>query len=302
MITRMSSAQLQNAGLRAITDAQTRLASLQQQVATGKKLQSAADDPNAAVQLLELRSELTLMQTHQENMTLVNAALSQEESVISSVNDALNRARELSIQGRNEILAQSDREAIATEMDGLREQLLSLANSTNFNGESIFAGSRTDAPAYSEEGVFQGDDLVREINIARAVTIKLGHTGTDVFERGEGEANVFKIIENLAAALRLPAEEGAERFDIMQANSAALDESIDQIASLRTSIGTRMTLLDDQIKLNDGLTFELTKTMSNLEDLDMPSAISELNLKMVTLQAAQQTFVKTQSLTLFDYL
>mgnify|MGYP000143626883 CR=1 FL=1 len=68
MITRMSSAQLLNAGLRAITDAQTQLAALQQQVATGKKLQSASDDPNAAVQLLELRSELTLMQTHQENM------------------------------------------------------------------------------------------------------------------------------------------------------------------------------------------------------------------------------------------
>ena len=80
MITRMSSAQLQNAGLRAITDAQTQLATLQQQVATGKKLQSASDDPNAAVQLLELRSELTLMQTHQENMTLVDAALSQEDT------------------------------------------------------------------------------------------------------------------------------------------------------------------------------------------------------------------------------
>ena len=143
MITRMSSAQLQNAGLRAITDAQTQLATLQQQVATGKKLQSASDDPNAAVQLLELRSELTLMQTHQENMTLVDAALSQEEAVISSVNDALNRVRELRIQGQNEILAQSDREAIATEIDGLKEQLLSLANSTNFNGESIFSGSRT---------------------------------------------------------------------------------------------------------------------------------------------------------------
>ena len=143
---------------------------------------------------------------------------------------------------------------------------------------------------------------MREVNIARAVTIKLGHTGTDVFESGEGEPNVFQIIANLAEALRLPAEEGSERLDVMQANSIALDESIDQIASLRTSIGTRMTLLDDQLALNDGLTFELTKTMSNLEDLDMPSAISELNLKMVTLQAAQQTFVKTQSMTLFDYL
>ena len=302
MITRMSSAQLQNAGLRAITDAQTQLATLQQQVATGKKLQSASDDPNAAVQLLELRSELTLMQTHQENMTLVDAALSQEEAVISSVNDALNRARELSIQGRNEILSQSDRDAIATEVDGLKEQLLSLANSTNFNGESIFAGSRTDTPAYSEDGVYQGDDLVREINIARAVTIKLGHTGGDVFERGEGEANVFQLLDNLAETLRLGAGETDVRLDIMQTNAAALDESIDQLAALRTSIGTRMTLLDSQLALNDGLNFELTKTMSNLEDLDMPSAISELNLKMVTLQAAQQTFVKTQSMSLFDYL
>lgn len=302
MITRMSSAQLQNAGLRAITDAQTQLATLQQQVATGKKLQSASDDPNAAVQLLELRSELTLMQTHQENMTLVDAALSQEESVISSVSKALNRVRELTIQGQNEILAQSDREAIATEIDGLREQLLSLANSTNFNGESIFSGSRTNIPAYSEAGVYQGDDLVREINIARAVTIKLGHAGADVFERGEGEANVFQLLDNLAEALRLPAGENEDRLDIMQTNALALDESIDQLAALRTSIGTRMSLLDNQLALNDGLTFELTKTMSNLEDLDMPSAISELNLKMVTLQAAQQTFVKTQSLTLFDYL
>ena len=303
MIGRISTNQFSQTGLNSILDAQSRVSKLQTQMATGKRIQTASDDPQAAAQLSSLKSELSRMEVLQRNIDAANTSLSIEESTLGSINEALARARELSIQGNSSALSDNDREMLALELDQIFDHMLSLANTRNVFDEYIFAGSATDAPAYDQEGVFQGDEQVRELNIAPGVTIKTGDSGVDVFEEIDGDANIFDIVSSIAEALRLPdAGDPSERGEAILASQAQLDIAMERVNSVRASTGTRLNRLDDHADLNAAFSLQVTQSISSLEDLDFAAAASELNIQMVSLQAAQQVYVKTQNLTIFNYL
>ncbi len=71
---------------------------------------------------------------------------------------------------------------------------------------------------------------------------------------------------------------------------------------MRTDLGARLNRLDDQVSLNDSFNLQVERTISSLEDLDLAKAVTELNLQLVALQAAQQSYLKTQGISLFNYL
>ena len=296
MIGRMSTLQFSLGGVNNILDAQAQVARLQEQLGTGKAILTPADDPTAYVQLTNLKTELSRVESHQKNISALTSALSYEEASLDTANNLLVRVRELTIQGQNGTLSGSDRTAIATEISALRDQLLSIANTTNADGEYIFAGSASTTAAYSEDGTFQGDSLIRQINIASGVSVGEGHSGADLFEQISDGDNIFTVLSDLTLALSDNDQE------VVSAKFVDLDTALEQLSTVRTSIGTRMNWIDDQAALNENFNLSLQRTVSSIEDLDVAEAITQLNLQMVSLQAAQQTFVKTQNLSIFNYL
>ena len=82
----------------------------------------------------------------------------------------------------------------------------------------------------------------------------------------------------------------------------SVDKNLSQLSQVRTSLGVRLNRVEDQVNLNTGFNLQLRKTVSSLEDIDYAETISALQLQLTALQAAQQTFVKTTGLTIFDYL
>ena len=125
-------------------------------MATGKRIQTASDDPQAAAQLSSLKSELSRMEVLQRNIDTANTSLSIEESTLGSINEALSPGpASLSIQGNSSALSDKDREMLALELDQIFDHVLSLANTQNVFDEYIFAGSATDAPAYDQDGSFR---------------------------------------------------------------------------------------------------------------------------------------------------
>ena len=82
----------------------------------------------------------------------------------------------------------------------------------------------------------------------------------------------------------------------------ALDSNLENVQSVRTDLGVRMNRVDEQQSLNENFNVRLQDTLSGLEDLDYTKAITEMNLQMVALEAAQKAYTKTQSLSLFNYL
>ncbi len=117
--------------------------------------------------------------------------------------------------------------------------------------------------------------------------------------------SVFETLNRLVTALETPSSSPAQEARMQQSLDRALtdlDQAQEQMLRVRTSIGARLKALDSQKQINEGYSFQLTKVRSQLEDLNLVSAISELQLTAASLQAAQLTFSRIQGLTLFKFL
>jgi len=297
MIERMSSMQLHQGSLDVILDAQARLQRTQEELATGKRVLNPSDDPIAASQIMTIQSELSRIETLQKNANHAYAELSLAESTVGGVQDALQRVRELAVRGNNDALGAEEKAMIAAEIEGLRTQIMSLANSKSASGEYIFAGFSSNQAAYTEDnGVisYQGDDNAREVNLSASTTIKPRLSGTQIF--GASGAGLFDALTSLSASLR-----SNDRVSFETAFEA-LDVSMITVSDARSTLGVRMNQVSEQQLLNESFNLQLTKTLSGLEDLDYARAISDMNLQLVALEAAQQAYTQSQSTSLFDYL
>lgn len=297
MIGRMSSNQIHQSSLDVILDAQARLQRTQEQLATGKQLLNPSDDPIATSQIMTIRSELSRIETLQKNANHAYSELSLGESTVAGVQDALQRARELAVRGNNDALGAAEKAMIASEIEGLRTQIMALANTKSASGEYLFAGFSSDQAAYQEaDGIvsYKGDDNAREVNLSASTTIKTRLSGTEVF--GDDAGGVFSSLTAVAASLR------ANDRASFEAAFDALDASMTTVSEARSSLGVRLNQVSEQQSINESFNLQLTKTLSGLEDLDYAKAISEMNLQMLALEAAQKAYTNTQGLSLFNYL
>ena len=297
MIGRMSSAQMHQGSLNVIFDAQARLQKTQEALATGKKINEASDDPVASAQITAVRAELSRLEVMQKNVNTAYDELAMTEASLSSAEDLISRAREISVQGANSVLGPEDRAILATEIDAIRDQLFKLANTRSPTGDYILAGHATNRPAFVDNAgnyEFQGDEGQRNLNIASGVTVSVRTAGNQVF--GEGETGIFAVLQNLAGGLR------ADDDEIIQGSMTTIDDSQQLMLEGIADLGSKMGLVEDQQLLNEAFNVQLKENLSGLEDIDYAKAISEMNLQMVALQAAQQTYTQTKDLNLFNYL
>ena len=260
-------------------------------------MNEASDDPVASAQITAVRAELSRLEVMQKNVNTAYDELAMTESALSSAEDLISRAREISVQGANSVLGPEDRAILAAEVEAIRDQLFKLANTQSSMGDYIFAGHAIDRPAFADNDgnyEFQGDEGQRVLNIATGVTVNVRSVGADVF--GDGETGIFAVLQNLAGGLR------ADDDEIIQRSMTRIDDSQQVILEGIANLGSRMGLVEDQQLLNEAFNVQLKESLSGLEDIDYAKAISEMNLQMVALQAAQQTYSQTRDLNLFNYL
>ena len=127
----------------------------------------------------------------------------------------------------------------------------------------------------------------------------------EIIVDGAPRQSIFTTVAELANALE--ADNGSPASDAAVANAVAsglnnLDQALGQVLEVRTDVGARLSRIETQEVVNQEFELALREILSDVEDLDLAEAISRLNLQLVALQAAQQTFVNTQGLNLFDYL
>ena len=128
---------------------------------------------------------------------------------------------------------------------------------------------------------------------------------TDTFTvTSGGTQSAFDTLTELAAALRTSGSTDADAKRISRVGAAIqnLDANLGQFSKVRTDLGARLNRVDEQNILNDTFNLQVERTISSLEDLDFATAITELNLQIVALEAAQQSYIKTQGLSLFNFL
>lgn len=184
---RLSTQQIHQRAVELMLEQQSRLAKTQQQLASGARFESAAEDPAGAVAAMRLEREIAATEQYQRNADTVLARQSAEENALASVTEVLHGVRELLVQGKNDTLSETDRKALGRALDQRLEELLGLANTRGGDGEYLFAGLQGHTRPFSHDGhgqfSYHGDQGQRELGIGPGVRATVNDSGAEVFQR-----------------------------------------------------------------------------------------------------------------------
>jgi len=402
---RISTAQIYQRGVSGIADQQSTLSRTQQQIASGKRIQTPSDDPVGAAQALALTQAKDRVGQFGANIDAAKDALALNDSVLSQVTEVLQSLHTLTIQGGNNALNDTDRASLAADAAGRLQELLGLANSQDGNGSYLFSGfaSNTQPFVTAPSGtiVYNGDQGVRQLDVAPGRSVPIAYNGSLSFERvrtGNGSfavsaggsntgtgvtstgtvvdpsllpgdtyrlqfnvsggvttydvldvtsattvssgnaytsggtitvagmqvsvtgapangdtftlapsasQSIFTTVQNLIATLKSPTSGtggNAQLQNGLNASLASIDQALDHVLSVRADGGATMRELDTLSSGNADQTQQFDQTLSRLQDLDYNQALSDFARQQLSLEAAQKSFAKVTSLSLFDYL
>lgn len=386
-------------GLDAMQRLQQALDRTQRQISSGRRLLTPSDDPIAASRALELREAISRLDQFDRNGNIATNRLAQEEQALGSVNNVLQRVRELALQANNATQSDESRALIAVEMRQRLDQLVQLANQQDGDGHYLFSGNLADTQPVTRAGStfgYNGDDGQRFIQIGEGRVVADGDPGSAVFfairdgngvfsssasatNTGTGvvgpgsladptawvadqytvrfidpgnyevldsaatvvasgsyqpgdtvafngiefsisgqpaaadeftiapsrNQDMFSSVERMIAALEAGAGDDASRAALNNRVNSELqniDQAIGNVLGIRTEVGARLASIETQLDSNSGYSLTHRETLASIEDLDYAEALSRMSLEITTLEAAQQTFVRTQGLSLFNYL
>lgn len=290
---------------------QNDLAKSQAQISAQKQVMSPSDAPDQNSVITRLKSVLSHNEGYTKALESVQARLESESTTLSSASDVLVRIKELAIQASNGTQGKTSRAAIATEMKGLRDQLLSLANSTDTTGNYIFSGSKVNTPAFASDPngavSYQGDQTRMSVAVGDQRNIALNRPGTNAFVRvvrsdgagGNTGVGFFQAIDDLIAGVRATDGTGGPAL------SRGLNEMDDLhrgVVLAQAESGTDMKVVEQQNAVLDDTQLTLKTALASVEDLDMAAAITLMQKQLLSLEAAQSSFAKVSQLSLFKYI
>jgi len=298
---RISTSQIFQQGVDAMLEKQRELSKTELQVASGKRILNPSDDPASSVRILDLQEAQKRLLQYQRNADAAVARLDQEETTLQGLENLLQRVRELAVQGNNDPVGAEGRRAIATEIRQHIEGFMQLANARDANGEYIFAGFQSQTEPFSHDGAgnftYSGDAGQRMLEIGDSREVAIGDPGS-VFmgfaASGGGTTNVGRVLYDLAVNLEAGNGDPNALTD--------LDTALGSLLNVHAKVGARMNAIEDQKAANDAFDLAVTKVRSSLEDLDYAEAVSRFNQQLTALQASQQSFIKIQGLSLFNYI
>ncbi|MGH8192869.1 MAG: flagellar hook-associated protein FlgL [Woeseiaceae bacterium] len=190
-------------GLSMMLQLQAALDRTQQQIASGRRILSPADDPIAAARSLKLRESVSRLTQFDRNATMATNRLSYEESALQSVNNVLQRVRELALQANNATQSNESRQLIAVEMRQHIDALVQLANQQDGNGRYLFSGNRDGIEPVVRTGAsfaYNGDQGQRFVQIGENRQIADGDPGSAVFFQIRTGNGTFSIAADPANA------------------------------------------------------------------------------------------------------
>lgn len=299
---RVSTSMLYERSINSMLQKQAELGKTQLHISTGKRILSPSDDPSGSARLMDLNSTISRVEQHQKNADRARAHLEIEETALSSINNLLIRAQELAIKGNNDVYSADQKASMGQEVRHLLNEMLALANTKDSNGEYIFAGFKTGAAPFENLGggqyAYRGDAGRRELQIAPNRLVTDGDNGLDVFMNiptsTGGGRNAFETLDQLATELETDSSSGVYIDDVQLIT--------DRMLEFRASVGGRLNNIEEQVDVNGHFLLTMETSRAEEEDLDYAKAISQFERELVALQAAQQSYVKIQGMSLFNYL
>jgi flagellar hook-associated protein 3 FlgL len=273
---------------------QKRMASLQEQLSSGKLISKPSDSPTGTASALSIRAEIRANEQYLRNASDGANWLSTIETSLGNAGDDVRRVRDLVLQGMSDGTASTPaaRDAIASEVEQLRDSLVHLGNAT-YLGRPVFGGATASAVAYDSAGTYLGDNTQVTRTIGRQSVVRVDMTGPEAF--GSGATSAFTVLTDIAAHLRT---------DPIQLDSdlGKVDGVLARLHNAVADVGARSSRVSKLSDTAEGRIVDLKTSLSDIEDIDLPRTVTELSLSNVAYQAALSATSKVIQPSLVDFL
>jgi flagellar hook-associated protein 3 FlgL len=273
-----------------------RLGRLQAKLSSGKEVARPSDSPVATGAALRYRSDLKASEQHLRNADDAIGWLGTIDSALTSSLGVVRRVRELALAGGNATADAGSRNAMAQEVDQLREQLIGLANTTYLN-RPVFAGTADVPRAYDLGGNLVGDVASSSAAVTRTVApgvrVQINVVGLSVF--GTSAGGLLKTLGDIADHLRTNPAALPGDISIIDANFSTLTNALSDVGARYNRIEAMQTRAQDAIAT-------LRSGLSEVEDIDLPKTTMDLQLQQVAYQAALNATAKVIQPSLLDFL
>ena len=392
---------------------QDALSESENQVSTGNAINVPSDNPTGAVQIVGLNHILAQNTQYTSNITSANTRLSTESDTLGSISSLLNSVNDLGLSALNGSLSTSDLSNIATELTQSRNQLLQLANTTDSNGQALFAGTSTTTTPFVMNNstgavTYAGNDQQSFVSIGQGLQVANSDSGTALFmnlpagngtfvasagssntgslivgansvtdtaayqaatasgplddtitfgtngtysvtdaagnpvddssgnpitgtytnggtisfdgmsvtmsgtpaagdtvniqsDTASNTQDVFTTLNNMINALQ-SGQSGAALNNTLNQQLESLNQAMSSVSTTTAAVGSRIDTLQQQQSTYSDLSVTYQSALSDVQNVNMATAISNLSLQSTALQASQQVFAKVQGTSLFNYL
>ena len=262
-------------------------------VATGKRITNLSDDPVGLTQVLHIEATLSNMDQLGRNITFGKTWLASAETALRNVQTLVSDTKALAVQMSTSTIGYAERNAAAENVQNTLEEIVSLAN-TDVGGRFIFAGSNTDTAPFAIDGTYSGDNNPFTIKVGQVTTVDVGKDGEAVFK--SPGLDIFQTLSDLKTAL--------ENNDVggIQDAVGELGSFFDYMNAQISDVGSKTLRMEVKENIFQDINLSNTERLSTIEDVDLATAITELQSKQLAYQAALNASSKIMGLSLVDYM
>ncbi|MGZ4505291.1 MAG: flagellar hook-associated protein FlgL [Nocardioidaceae bacterium] len=270
----------------------SRVQDSQEKLSTGRQINRPSDSPTGTSEAMRLRAQMAAETQYSRNAQDGSSWLGTADSTLTGMLDEVTRARDLLVQasstGSNDATSQ---QAIATELGQIRESLLSSAN-TQLLGRPIFGGTTGSPTAYDPTGTFLGDTNPVTRTVGDGVTVRVDISGPEVFSVNGDD--LFTVLGDATQALT----SGGNPSSML----SRLDAVFTQMKTGLADIGARENRIDQATDRLSSSAIDNTSALSNIENVDIASAITDLQMQQVAYQASLGATARVIQPSLLDFL
>ncbi|HAJ70793.1 MAG TPA: flagellar hook-associated protein 3 [Methylophilaceae bacterium] len=303
---RISTNTIYQSGISKITNLQADQTRLQGQISTGKRFVTPADDPVAAARVLEVSHNKELNNSYADVRKTAQTNLETLESSLGNITNLLVSAQSTLVAAGNGAYSNAERSNLGKELKNSLDALLGMANAKDAYGNYMYAGFKSDAPAFVANATgasYSGDSNVQLLQVDSQRQMEVSVPGDSVFQAGG--ADVFATLTNIVNLLNTPITDATTQAAFTSGLATAIDgmkTSVDNVLNARASVGAKLNELDSLNLAGQDRDLQYDKALSNLQDLDYAAAVSDLSKNQTIMDAAQKSFVATTKLSLFNFI
>lgn len=293
---RVTQSMLSANSLRNISSSYNKLNQLSNQVSTGKKITKPSDDPVVAMKGMYYRSSLSEVEQYKRNLSELYLWMDNSESAMDQASSGLDRVRELLVQGKTDTNGKDERNAIAEEINQIKEDLVNVAN-TKVNGKYLFHGTDVSNPPVTAGDPPQvaanlTDGLIDsyKVEVSSGVTMK-ANVNPATFNQ-----EMFDVVQEIQDKMANNDNTGLD--DLL----TRLDSVMNSLSSEKSELGARYNRLEMVESRIDAQEVLANKVLSDNEDVDMEVAITNLSVQQSVHNASLSVGAKIIQTSLIDFL